>query len=257
MKRLSILAIFVFSTSLFAQRGSPANTGIRNYADPIPPPTPSIGNITSGVFSSGYANRGYPGHVGVGLNGRPGPGRPGGGGGGPHSGRTRTIVVPYAYPIGVPVTGYYGDPYAQGDPNYNGGGGPQQQSMPPVIINQTFVPETAHPVMRDYSESELPESAQQQQPSVRVYDAPMRPRERAPEPARSYEPPPSDEATIYLIAFKDSSVHQAIGYWLEGNTLHYVTPQGSVNRITMDQVDRPLSERLNRERNMEFDLRAR
>jgi len=82
--------------------------------------------------------------------------------------------------------------------------------------------------------------------------------------SQSAEPPPAprervadDRATIYLIAYKDSSIHSAIGYWTEDGTLHYVTQEGKVNRITLDQVDRQLSEQLNSERKVDFQLRTR
>jgi hypothetical protein len=68
-------------------------------------------------------------------------------------------------------------------------------------------------------------------------------------------PPADDRPTIFLIALKDSSVNSAIGYWIESGTLHYVTPQGSVNRVSLGMVDRELSEQLNNERKVEFTLK--
>jgi hypothetical protein len=64
-----------------------------------------------------------------------------------------------------------------------------------------------------------------------------------------------EKATIYLIALKDGSLRQAIGYWVQGDTLHYVTPDASINRLSGDIVDVQRSTDLNRERNLDFDLR--
>lgn len=165
-------------------------------------------------------------------------------------GRDRTVVVPYAYPV------YFGGDYGYG----YGGGQPQQpitvvvpqqqQQTPTVIINQNFAPETANPVLRDYSGSEPSDN----DPSgVKVYKTPV-----APRPAPTARTAPADDrATIYLIALKDNSIHTAVGYWIKDGTLHYVTPQGSVNRVTLEQVDRDLSDRLNSERNVEFQLKGK
>jgi hypothetical protein len=122
-----------------------------------------------------------------------------------------------------------------------------QQPTPSVIINHNYVPETAKPVMRDYSKEDLPESG------VRVYEAPG---SKTPsEPARRSAAPLEDRPTIYLIALKDSSVQSAIGYWSERGVLHYVTPSGVVNHVSLDQVDRSLTNQLNSERNLEFSLK--
>jgi hypothetical protein len=64
----------------------------------------------------------------------------------------------------------------------------------------------------------------------------------------------SDEPTIYLLAFKDQAIYPATGFWVESETLHFVTTQGEHNRAPVSQVDRELSERLNRERNVDFQL---
>ena len=35
----------------------------------------------------------------------------------------------------------------------------------------------------------------------------------------------SDQPTIYLIALRDHTIVQALGYWMEGSTLHYVSAE--------------------------------
>jgi hypothetical protein len=64
----------------------------------------------------------------------------------------------------------------------------------------------------------------------------------------------NDQPTIYLIAFKDHSIVQALGYWMEGATLHYVSVEHSLNQASIDLIDRDLSQRLNDERGLEFRL---
>jgi hypothetical protein len=59
---------------------------------------------------------------------------------------------------------------------------------------------------------------------------------------------------VYLIAFKDHTIVQALGFWMEGSTLHYVNNEHSLNQISADLIDRELSQRLNDERGVEFRL---
>jgi hypothetical protein len=63
-----------------------------------------------------------------------------------------------------------------------------------------------------------------------------------------------DQPTLYLIAFKDHSIVQSLGYWMEGSTLHYVSAEHSLNQVSSDLIDRDLSQRLNDERGVEFKL---
>jgi hypothetical protein len=148
---------------------------------------------------------------------------------------------------------YYGDPYGYG---YQAQPAPNvtvvvpQQPPPSVVINHNYTPETANPVLRDYSKTDLPGSG------LKVYEGPRQPT-AAPAPAqpetRRVAP---DKPTIYLIALNDGTIRQAIGYWIEGTSLHYVTPQSSINNVALDSVDRELSVQLNSERNLEFDLNS-
>jgi len=114
---------------------------------------------------------------------------------------------------------------------------PQQQAAPPVVINQYFVPETARPVVREY--------ATDANGGIRVY---------GPDASAAVETAPVNENPTYLIAFKDHTIYAALAYWLEDNTLHYVTNQNTHNQVSLDLVDRELSGRLNRERNVDFRL---
>jgi hypothetical protein len=169
----------------------------------------------------------------------------------------------------VPVFGgsYYAD-----YPDY----GPQQpanvtvvvpqQPTPSVIINQygmdSETPTTSE--LRDSSEIEVPQT------SVRVWGgseskrdegseaepAKSAPEAQAKRPAQPAAAAGEERPTIYLIAMTDTSVRQAIGYWIQGKTLHYVTPKGSINRVSMEMVDRDTTVQLNSERKLDFDFNA-
>lgn len=164
-------------------------------------------------------------------------------------GRGRSVVVPYAVP--VYVGGYDGYGYAPQEPNVTLV--MPQQPSPSVIINQNFIPEAAARLsIRDYSKESLPES---QSSGISTYTAPTRP---TPEPETAE--PRADtlrkpqEASLILIAYQDGSIHQAVGYSIEGDTLSYVTPKGGVNRASLNLVDTELTEKLNRERGIDVRL---
>jgi len=146
------------------------------------------------------------------------------------------LLVPYAYPVYLggysDYNGYTG--YGQDQPNITIINPPQQ--TPQVIINQNFIPERATPVIHEYTEDSS---------GVHVYEAPSRnPVENAPDETTDY----------YLIAFKDHSIYSAFAYWVEGDTLHYVTPQRVHNQASVALVDRELTQKLNRERNLQVKL---
>lgn len=171
----------------------------------------------------------------------------------------------YYLPMPLYVGDYFGGygygypPPAEGQPNVIVVQQPPSSGQAPVVINQTFVPDTAHPVVREYP----PGPNTDPDPStsgLRTYEAPVP--TPAPDPGQDNGRQAVDvnqqKATIYLIAFKDQTIQAAYAYWVEGNTLHYVTVQGSHNRATLDLIDREMSDRLNRERNIDFTLgRAR
>jgi hypothetical protein len=119
--------------------------------------------------------------------------------------------------------------------------------MPPVVINQNFVPPQANPMVREYG----PGGTSDDQSSLKMYQAPT-PGQSVP----AAQPGNPDQATIYLLAFKDHSIVQALGYWMEGSTLHYVTMDHDLNQASLDLIDRDLSQRLNSERGVEFRLPA-
>jgi hypothetical protein len=143
-----------------------------------------------------------------------------------------------AYP---PGSGYYGDPgYANGygAPSY---ADPSQQP-PVVIINQNYRPDPVDPVIRDYSNTPLPPA-----PGMTKYENSSQP--------YANQPPPADaQPTIYLIAMKDHTIFPTVAYWVDGDTLNYITSEGVRNRASLALVDRAFSQQLNDERHVEFKL---
>lgn len=188
------------------------STGIANPGTGVVPPfsitNPAFVPSLAGTVSGSYG--GYRGYrrYGSGLYGYP------------------VFVGGYAdYGNGAyPDSGYADNGSQPGGYATDPGIGPQ------VIINQNFVPEHANPVMRDYSGDSS---------GVQVYDAPGR------EPLDNSA---DDGTNYYLIAFKDHSIYSAFAYWVDGDTLHYVTPQRVHNQVSLALVDRALTERLNRDR---------
>ena len=69
--------------------------------------------------------------------------------------------------------------------------------------------------------------------------------------------PTAEPSSYYLIAFKDNSIYSALAYWIEGETLHYVTAGNNHNQVSLSLVDRPLTERLNRERRVGVQFQGR
>ena len=134
------------------------------------------------------------------------------------------VVVPYAVP--VYVGGFYDNPYL-GD-----GGAPPAPQQPNVVV-------VYPPVQQPYM---LPPDGYAAAPRS----------DGATQPA-SAEPAPQ-ESDHYLIAFKDHTIYSAVAFWVEGDTLHYFTSGNTHNQVSLSMVDKPLTERLNRESGNELRL---
>lgn len=152
------------------------------------------------------------------------------------------IIVPYPVFYGG---GYYGydappAPYAGG--YYYDPSGARQEA-PAVIINQGYVPETINPSFQDYSNVQLPPA------TIGRYGNTSLPYQ---DPAVTA--PPNDQPSVYLIALQDHTIYAAIGYWTEGQTLHYITPENVHSRVGLDQLDRAFTKQLNDERHIELRL---
>ena len=208
-----------------------------------------------GPYSSlgGYGNVVFPGTGHAPAGGFTGPNymRAGGvynGGGAPvaHPQHRRSSVVlyPVLYPTGAYDQSYSGDQFQPAaDPN----------GAPSVVINQNFVPQQGNPVVREYDADTPPDQAS----GMRMYQNSSHPYDDSQSTAAARRIANDDEPTLYLIAFKDHSIIQALGYWMEGGALHYVSVERTLNQVSMDLIDRDLSQRLNDERGVPFKLPAR
>jgi len=220
------------------------------------------GGYGGGFRSGGFGGSGFRGSGGYGGGYYRGGFR--GGYGGYHHGYGRNrfffgASFGYAYPYygyyggGYP---YYGYPYSYYD--YYG--------YPSSYYDYGYAPA---PSYYDYGNSSAAYSSSPAPPVV-IYNANTDP---APPPVRIYEPPvrsrsdvrddaetaPPQRAgrPIYLIAFKNQdNIRAAEAYWVTGATLHYVTLQHEQKQAPLDLVDRALTNRLNRERHVDFGLPA-
>jgi hypothetical protein len=155
----------------------------------------------------------------------------------------------YAYPVyvggyGGYYGGYYGDygsaytpPYGYVDPTLQGQAPPP--AAPPVVINQYF----GAPPMGPAGPPE-----QQDDQNIRMYQ------QQPPPPA--YSQAPASDSRSYLIAYKDHSVYTAVAYWIEGNTLHYITSGNTHNQADLDLIDIEFTKKLNNDRSMPFNVPA-
>lgn len=232
--RLALITLLVAGSSAFAQRPAPNPTGWGSvlYPGTGGPPTRGI--------NGGFGSVLYPGTGGPPGSARSAPGsrlpvsRPFVPPPAHHPVHGGTVIVPYPVFYGG---GYYGyDPsagYTQSSaPGYsadpNNYAAPSQ--APIVIINEGYRPDTPNPVMRDYSNT-------------------------LPEPGPGYAPQrPDPQPTIYLIAMTDHNILAAIAYWVDGDTLNYITQDGMQNRLSLALVDREFSKKLNEDRSVEFKL---
>ena len=200
------------------------------------------GGFHSGGFAgSGFRGGGFRGGYGGGFRGGYGGFRGGYGFNHGFYGRNRFFFglgfYPYSYwggygwgypYYGYPYGGYYSDPYPYYDygyqyPSYG-------YSSPSVVVYQS-----------------------DPAPPATVYERPSHARPEVREYRESWSQ--GNEKPIYLIAFKNQdNIHAAEAYWVTGGTLHYVTLQHEQKQAPLDSVDRAFTERLNRERHVEFHL---
>ncbi len=62
-------------------------------------------------------------------------------------------------------------------------------------------------------------------------------------------PPPEN---YYLIAYKNHTVYPALSYWIDGETLHYVTTDNTHNQASMAFIDLDRTTKLNADRAVPF-----
>jgi hypothetical protein len=234
--RLTLAVLLIAGSAAFGQRASSAS-GFGRIANP--------GGAVPTTGGAGFGRIIYPG------TGAPAvaPSRPGGAvflGAPPqqrHTAHSAPVIVPY------PV--FYGGGYYDYEPPPADVAAYQQppdqtQPSPVIIINQYFTPDTANPVTKDYRDTPLPEPGQpapQTQPQV--------------SPDQSSAQPSAQDSTqpiMFLIAMKDHTIYPALAYWVEGDTLNYITTQGTQNSVSLELVDREFSQQINRDRKVDFGL---
>ena len=134
----------------------------------------------------------------------------------------RTFAVPYPVFIGG---GYYAPLISGSDYGY--------APLPAAVVNQDFQTDAGTPSLIDYSNVSLPEAAPDADATSQLTD---------------------DQPTIFLIALTDHSVVACIAYWVDGDTLNWVSRDAKQNRMSLSLVDRDFSKQLNDERHVEFKL---
>jgi hypothetical protein len=278
MRSLTFVFCLVAATSVFGQ------TGTRSFGSVVFPggssTSPGITrNFGSVVFPGGAAvppvRGGAPVVGGVPVTGfHPGTGftNPGFTNPGPivqngqnfrrnQGNRNSRNNTPYVYAYPVYIGGGYDSGYANGyqGNGYPGGYGPDPGPgpapfAPPTQPNVTVVyPPAQHaaPVMIQAGpDGKYYTTGGEPGQGATIYDSP-----------RSAAPVQDDQAQAadvnrYLIAFKDHTIYSAVAYWADGDTLHYFTSGNTHNQVSISLIDRPLTERLNKELGIDFKLPA-
>ena len=150
-------------------------------------------------------------------------------------GNTNVIYyVPYGYAGFAPGYGYgYGSGYGEAPP--------QQPSNVTVV----YPPQQPTPVIVMGGAPGQP--AETPRSTIQDYNAPPAPAETA-----AAQP----DSNYFLLAFKDHSIYSAVGYWVDGDTLHYITGGNVHNQASLALVDRELTAQLNRSRGVQVTLPA-
>jgi hypothetical protein len=219
VKLLAVLLIVTASSALAQRRGYARTQGYSNYGSKSGFGNvvfPGTGRPPVGSITNPNFSAQLGANVGGWMNYR-----------GVAPGRTqgrRAVYVPYV----LPMYGGYVNPY------------PEQPNV--IVIQQPPAPQV-----------------QPQQPQV-VINNYADPNARPYEPVTTYQAPArapvqtQADPAYYLIALKDNSIYSAVAYWLENDTLHYVTSGNVRNQVSLDLVDKPLTEDLNKTRQVPVRL---
>ncbi len=241
-------AALAFLPAVFAQ-----HTPTGSYGNVLHPGVPSPGALRAPALVPSAA-----GGVRIGGGGQPGGARIVGGGigngriGGGRRNFGGAVYIPYpvygGYGMGYGFDGFYASDY----PGAGNNQGPEyaepysaQPAPPTVIINQNFQTDSVRPQLRDYSNVPLP------QPGAVGPSTTGAPAATPTQGALA-----DDQPTIFLIAMQDRSIRPVIAYWVQGDTLHYVSLEGVLDHVSLALVDRDFSKQLNAERNVPFALPA-
>jgi hypothetical protein len=69
------------------------------------------------------------------------------------------------------------------------------------------------------------------------------------------EPSPQQQSTV--IVLKGGSAYVAGNYWVDGGQMHFVTKDGEEKLLPVEKLDLTETVRMNRERNIQFELRSK
>jgi hypothetical protein len=137
----------------------------------------------------------------------------------------RTVAVPYPVFIGG---GYGGSGYGYG----------YADQSPVAVVNPNFQADGGNQTIVDYSNIPLPAPAAPDNDAADADSGTLR----------------DDQPTVFLIALTDHTVLAAIAYWVDGDTLNWVSRDAKQNHLSVSLVDRAFSKQLNDERHVEFKL---
>lgn len=73
-------------------------------------------------------------------------------------------------------------------------------------------------------------------------------------PTAGVSTPPEMPSDYYLIAYKNRNVIAALAYWLDGDTLHYVTAEKAHNQASLALIDLEMTKRLNADHEVPFTV---
>jgi hypothetical protein len=209
------------------------------------------GGMRGGFVGGGY--RGGGGIRGGGFRGGGyGGGRIGGyrGGYGSYRGFNRGFYGSSIY-FGYPYYGYYGYPFGLGfGYDYWPDFGWSSYYSSPYDYGNGY----GYPYSYSYPNSQ-PYVGYSTAPSTVVVQVPSASTPAPPQPgSRVIRVPPAPRESYWLLAFQDKTIRAVTDYWLDGNTLNYVTRQGVKESVQLPEVDLTFTKQLNRERGAEFRL---
>lgn len=101
---------------------------------------------------------------------------------------------------------------------------PAPYTAGPQYIGQRYQPESASPSIQEYSS------------------------ESAPAPAEA------PKQIFFSFALRDGTSRHALAYWVQNQTLHYIDMDGERGELALNEVNRPRSVELNRNRGVDFWL---
>lgn len=148
------------------------------------------------------------------------------------SGQPAVVVVPYATPYPVYVESQAPPPEEDDPQQYQGPSPPLPATLPP------------------------PPAVPPPQAAPAAPTAGLAPCGGGPNPLAFpiTRPAPKDDPPSFYIALNDGWVYLARAYWVENDTLHYLTGNGRHNQVSLALVNRDVSIRLNAKRSDEFHL---